>query len=103
MRRAGFDGDWVSRFLSPCSWLVCRTRTAEQRRARRARRQLGVVGVFDLDGWDVAEAFVQAVVVEPVHPLEHRELHLAAGSPDAIADQLGLERVDERLGEGVDA
>jgi hypothetical protein len=62
-----------------------------------------VVGVFELDGWDVAEGFVQAVVVKPGDPLDDGELELAAGAPHAIANQLGLERVDERFSQRVDA
>jgi len=40
-------------------------------------------------------------VVKPVDVLEDRELQLAAGLPDAVFDQLGLEGVDEALGQGV--
>ena len=61
----------------------------------------GEVGVFELDGRDVAEGLVQAVVVEPADVLNDGELELAATAPDAVGDQLGLEAVDERFSEGV--
>ena len=41
--------------------------------------------------------------VEPGDVLDDRELQFAAGLLDAIVDQLGLERIDEALSEGVDA
>jgi len=44
---------------------------------------------------------VQAAVVEPGDVLDDRELQLAAGAPDAVGDQLGLEAVDEALGHAV--
>jgi hypothetical protein len=44
---------------------------------------------------------VQARVVEPADVLDHGQLELRAGAPDAIGDQLGLEAVDERFGERV--
>ena len=59
------------------------------------------VGIFDLDGGDVTERFVQTVVVEPVDPFQDGQFHLSAGPPDAISDQLGLERVDKALGQCV--
>lgn len=46
------------------------------------------------------EALVQAGGVVPADVLDHGELELRAGPPDAVGDQLGLEAVDERLGEG---
>ena len=60
-----------------------------------------VVG-FVFVGWDVAERPVQSRGVEPCDVLDDRKLELAAGLPDAVADQFGLERVDEALREGVD-
>jgi hypothetical protein len=56
---------------------------------------LGRVDVFELDGRDVAQRLVQAVVVKPADVLDDGELELAAAAPDAIGDQLGFERVDE--------
>jgi hypothetical protein len=50
---------------------------------------------------DVAERFVQAGVVEPTDVLDDRQLELRARSPDAVGNQLGLEAVDERLGERI--
>ena len=44
---------------------------------------------------------MQACVVEPAEVLDDRELELGSGLPDAIGDQLGLDRVDEALGERV--
>ena len=44
---------------------------------------------------------MQAVVVEPGDLLDDRELELCAGAPDAVCDQLGLEGVDEALGDRV--
>ena len=46
---------------------------------------------------------MQPVVVEPVDVFEDRELELSARAPDAVVDQLRLERVDEALSQGVDA
>jgi hypothetical protein len=58
---------------------------------------------FDFDGRPVIEAFVQSVVVEPGDPLDNSELELGSGAPDSVADQFGLERIDERFGQSVDA
>jgi len=41
---------------------------------------------------------VDALVVEPGDVLDDGELELRTGAPDAVADQLGLEAVDEALG-----
>ena len=49
------------------------------------------------------EGLVQAARVEPAEVLDDRQLELVAAAPDAIGDQLGLDRVDEALGERVDA
>jgi hypothetical protein len=51
----------------------------------------------------VAESGVDAGAVKPADVLDDGELELGAGAPDAIADELGLERVDERFGQRVDA
>jgi hypothetical protein len=68
--------------------------------AGRIRRVRGVGGVPALLVL-VAERFVQAVVVEPADVLDDRELELGAGAPHAVGDQLGVEGIDERLGERV--
>ncbi len=53
-------------------------------------------------GWGHAsERGVQPFGVEPGDVLDDRELELGAAAPDAVADQLGLEAVDEALGERV--
>jgi hypothetical protein len=44
---------------------------------------------------------VQAVVVVAADVGDDRELELALGAPHAVADQLGLDGVDEALGERV--
>ena len=41
---------------------------------------------------------MDALVVEPGDVLDDGELELGPGAPDAVADQLGLEAVDEALG-----
>ena len=46
---------------------------------------------------------METLVVEPGNVLDDRELELAARAPDAVTDQLGLEAVDERFRERVDA
>jgi hypothetical protein len=53
------------------------------------------------DRWDVAEALVQASGVVPADVFDEGEFELAAAPPDSICDQLGLEAVDEGLGERV--
>ncbi len=47
--------------------------------------------VFELDGRDVSERLVEAVVVEPADVLDDGELELGPGAPHAVGDQLGLE------------
>jgi hypothetical protein len=59
------------------------------------------VVVLVLGGRDVAEALVEPVAVVPADVLDHCELSLGSGLPDAVGDQLGLEDVDEGLGERV--
>ena len=44
---------------------------------------------FELDGRDVAEALVQAIMVEPANPTRSLEFQLRARAPHAISDQLG--------------
>lgn len=44
---------------------------------------------------------MQSGVVEPAEIFDDRELELGAGAPDAVGAQLGLEAVEERLGQGV--
>ena len=56
---------------------------------------LGEVGVFELDGLDVAEGLVQPVVVKPADVLDDGQLELRSGALEAVGDQLGLEAVDE--------
>ena len=82
-----------------------------RRPAQRARRASGVgrrvgfgplgVELLELDRRDVADRGVKAVVVEPADPLDDRQLGLLDRAPGAVGDQLGLEGVDERLGQGV--
>ena len=50
---------------------------------------------------DAVERGVEPLVVEPGNVFDDRELELRGRLPDAVADQLGLEAVDERLGERV--
>jgi hypothetical protein len=45
---------------------------------------LGDLRVLEFGWWDVAEAFVQAGVVEPADPLDERELELGSWLPDAV-------------------
>jgi hypothetical protein len=49
----------------------------------------------------VAEALVEAVVVEPADVFHDGQLELRPGLPDAVCDELGLEAVDERFGQRV--
>ena len=56
-----------------------------------------------LGGCYVAEGAVEAAGVVPGDVFDDRELELGACPPDPVADQLGLQGVDEALGEGVDA
>lgn len=58
-----------------------------------------VVGLFEFDRRDVAEGLEEATGVEPVDPLERRELHLLVGPPGALAfDQFALVEADDGLG-----
>jgi hypothetical protein len=49
----------------------------------------------------VAEGLVQTGAVEPADVFDDRQLELAAGAPDAVADEFGLEAVDEAFGHRV--
>jgi hypothetical protein len=51
---------------------------------QRIRFMVGVL-FLELGWWDVAEAFVQAGVVEPAEVFDDRELELRAGAPDGSA------------------
>jgi len=63
---------------------------------------LAVVVLLVLDRWDVADAAVQACLVEPVHPAEGGQLEVVDPAPGAfVADQLGLVEPDQALGLGV--
>jgi hypothetical protein len=66
-----------------------------------ARRAFGLAERFELDRRDVPERAVQADGVEPRDPLHGRELKLGPGPPDAVGDQLGFVRIDERFRERV--
>jgi hypothetical protein len=67
-------------------------------RIRRGCGGEGAPALLVLDRRDVAERFVQTIVVEPADVLDARQLELRAAAPDAVGDQLRLEAVDERLG-----
>jgi hypothetical protein len=63
-------------------------------------------GLVSVEGLDfgrgpVAEGLVQSGGVEPGDLFDDRELELRAGAPDAVADEFGLEGVDEALGQRV--
>jgi hypothetical protein len=75
-------------------------REARDRSVVRNRGSRGV-RLLELDRWHVAERLVQPAVVEPADVLHDGELELAAADPDAVGDQLGLEAVDEALGDRV--
>jgi hypothetical protein len=61
----------------------------------------GLAPPFELGRWEIAERLMQSAVVEPADVLDHGDLELGFGAPDAVGDQLRLEAVDERLGERV--
>jgi hypothetical protein len=44
---------------------------------------------------------MQSGAVEPAEVFDDGELELGAGAPDVVGDELGLEGVDEALGQGV--
>src|SRR3954453_8075704 len=76
-------------------------------RLRLECRWLSVVGGFELGGWDVAEDAVQPAVVVPVDPFHRRVLdvidRLRRVRPEraTLADHLGLEQADSRLGQRI--
>ena len=94
LTRAGFDGDRFTWFQS--SW-IGRAGEAGESWHRRSREFRSV----DFVGRPVAERHVQPVVVEPADVFDDGQLELRACPPDTIGDQLGLEGVDEALGQRV--
>ncbi len=55
-----------------------------------------------LDRWDVSEGAVEAVLVEPVHPVQGRQLEVVDAAPGSlVADALELVEPDQALGLGV--
>jgi hypothetical protein len=61
-----------------------------------------VVGVLELDRRDVAAGAVQPAVVEPIHPLQRRQLDVVEAPPGtAAADEFGLVETDQGLCGGV--
>ena len=52
----------------------------------------GVVGGFVFDGWDQADLSVEAPMVVPVDPFDHRDLEVVDRAPGAaVADEFALE------------
>src|SRR4051794_317251 len=80
---------------------ICGPRRERRDRSVAGNRGLSGESLLELDRRDVAEGLVQAAVVEPADVFDERELELGAGAPDTVGDQLGLEGVDEALGERV--
>src|SRR6266498_2058179 len=61
-----------------------------------------MVGGLELGRWDVADRLEEPAVVEPVDPLQGGVLDVVDALPGAApADQLGLVKPDDRLGERV--
>lgn len=61
-----------------------------------------VVERLDLDRGQIVDGAVGAFVVEPVHPVQGRELDVIDAPPRAVrADELGLVQADLGLGQGV--
>ena len=59
---------------------------------------LMIVGPLEFRGWSMPEGLEKATVVEPVDPLEGRELDVFQASPrSAPPDQFRLEEADDRL------
>jgi hypothetical protein len=64
--------------------------------------KLGIITCFGLGGWNVANRFEQASMVEPVDPFQRGELDGFQASPRAASpDHLGLVEAVDRLGQGV--
>ena len=64
--------------------------------------KLGIVTCFGLGGWNSADRFEQASIVEPVDPFQRGELDGFQASPRAASpDHLGLVEAVDRLGQGV--
>jgi len=57
--------------------------------------------LFECGRGNASERGVEPLGVEPGDVLDDGEFELCSGAPDAVADQLGLEAVDEALGCGV--
>ena len=61
-----------------------------------------VTGRFVLGRWDVTDCAEEPAMVEPVDPLEGREVEVIAAAPGATAvDELRLVKPDHRLRQGV--
>ena len=64
--------------------------------------KLGIVTCFGLGGWNSADRFEQASIVEPVDPFQRGELDGFQASPRAASpDHLGLVEAVDGLGQGV--
>jgi Integrase core domain len=60
-----------------------------------------VVAVLEFGWWDVAAAFVESSVVEPVDPFQGGDLDVVGGAPGASGfDQFGFVETVDGLGEG---
>jgi hypothetical protein len=58
--------------------------------------------LLELDGWDEPDLAVEASMVEPVDVLRDGEHKVVDALPRTlVADQLGLEQRDKRLGQSV--
>ena len=58
-----------------------------------------VVEFFCLYWCEVVDRFVGALVVEPVHPVQHRGLEVVAVAPGSVGpEQFGFEQADLRFG-----
>src|SRR4051794_22341489 len=63
---------------------------------------LSIVACFGLGGWNVADRFEQAPVVEPVHPFQGGEFDSLQAAPwPAAADHFGLVEAVDGLGQGI--
>ena len=63
---------------------------------------LSIVACFGLGGWNVADRFEQAPVVEPIHPFQGGEFDSLQAAPSpAAADHFGLVEAVDGLGEGI--